>query len=319
MSKVNMAVDLGGIRMKNPVNTASGTFGHAWQFEGFYDVARLGAVTCKGVAAEPWPGNPAPRVCEVSSGILNSVGLENPGARAFAEQYGAYLSELASRGCAVIVQAVGHSVDECRRSVELLDEVAPWAAGIEVNISCPNLARGGRLLGGTPEDAAEVVSAVRALTRKPLLVKLAPARVGEVARACETSGADALSLVNTVNAMSIDVHTRRSRLSRPTGGLSGPAIHPIAVRMVWEAAQAVGIPINGIGGVASGEDAAEMILAGATTVSVGTANLYDPTAASRVLDEYDPTAASRVLDELEAWAGEQGVSDINELIGAFEC
>ncbi len=307
VSNVSMAVNLGGIHMKNPVNTASGTFGHAWQFEGFYDVARLGAVTCKGVAAEPWPGNPAPRVCEVSSGILNSVGLENPGACAFAEQYGDYLGELSSRGCAVIVQAVGHSVDECRRSVELLDEVAPWASGIEVNISCPNLARGGRLLGGTSEDAEEVVSAVRPLTKKPLLVKLAPARVGEIARACEAAGADALSLVNTVNAMSINVHTRRSRLSRPTGGLSGPAIHPIAVRMVWEAAQAVSIPINGIGGVATGEDAAEMILAGATTVSVGTANLYDP------------AAASRVLDELEAWAVEQGVSDINELIGAFEC
>lgn len=307
VSKVSMAVNLGGIRMKNPVNTASGTFGHAWQFEGFYDVARLGAVTCKGVAAEPWPGNPAPRVCEVSSGILNSVGLENPGALAFAEQYGDYLGGLASRGCAVIVQAVGHSVDECCRSVELLDEVASWAAGIEVNISCPNLARGGRLLGGTPEDASEVVSAVRPLTKKPLLVKLAPARVGEIARACEAAGANALSLVNTVNAMSINVHTRRSRLSRPTGGLSGPAIHPIAVRMVWEAAQAVSIPINGIGGVATGEDAAEMILAGATTVSVGTANLYDP------------AATSRVLDELEAWAAEQDVTDINELIGAFEC
>ncbi|MGI6229623.1 MAG: dihydroorotate dehydrogenase [Tractidigestivibacter sp.] len=307
VSKARMAVSLGGIQMRNPVNTASGTFGYGWQFEGMYDVARLGAITCKGVAAEPWPGNPAPRVAEVRSGILNSVGLQNPGAEAFCAEYGDYLSGLAERGCAVILQAVGHSVDECKAAVEALDSLAPWAAGFEVNVSCPNLSRGGKLLGGTPEDAAEVVRAVRPLTTRPLLVKLAPLDVSNIARACEDAGADALSLTNTVNAMSIDVHTRRSRLSRPTGGLSGPAIHPIAVRMVWEAAQAVSIPINGIGGIETWEDAAEMILAGATSVSVGTANMYDP------------ASASRVVDGLAAWADEQGVSDINELIGAFEC
>lgn len=307
VSGVSMAVDLGGIRMANPVNVASGTFGYGWQFEGFFDVATLGAVTLKGVAERPWPGNPAPRVTEVRSGVINSVGLQNPGARAFCAEYGDYLAGLAARGCAVIAQAVGHSVAECERAVELLDELAPWAAGIEVNISCPNLERGGRLLGGTPSDAAEVVRAVRGRTRRPLLVKLAPHDVAEVARACEAEGADALSLVNTVSAMSIDVRTRRSRLSRPTGGLSGPAIHPIAVRMVWEAAQAVSIPVNGIGGVATWEDAAEMILAGATAVSVGTASLYDP------------LAAPHVVEGLATWAEEQGASDINELIGAFEC
>lgn len=303
----NMAVNLGGIRMKNPVCTASGTFGYAWQFEGFFDVSTLGGVTLKGVSAEPWPGNPAPRVCEVRSGILNSVGLQNPGVPAFCEEYGAYFQGLADRGCAVIAQAVGHSVEECARSVALFEELAPWAAGIEVNVSCPNLARGGRLLGGTPEDAAEVVRAVRPLTARPLLVKMAPANVAEIGRACEAEGADALSLVNTVNAMSIDVHTRRSRLSRPTGGLSGPAIHPMAVRMVWEAAQAVSIPINGIGGVSTWEDAAEMILAGATSVSVGTESFSNP------------LAAPQVAAGLEAWAAEQGASDVNELIGAFEC
>lgn len=307
VSDVSMAVDLGGIHMKNPVCTASGTFGYGWQFEGFYDVAKLGAITCKGVSAEPWPGNPSPRVAEVRSGILNSVGLQNPGVEAFCAEYGEYLSGLATRGCAVIVQAVGHSVDECRASVEAFDSLAPWATGFEVNVSCPNLSRGGRLLGGTPEDAAEVVRAVRPLTKRPLLVKLAPLDVANIARACEEAGADALSLTNTVNAMAIDVHTRRSRLSRPTGGLSGPAIHPIAVRMVWEAAQAVSIPINGIGGIETWEDAAEMILAGATAVSVGTANLYEP------------TASLRVVEGLAAWVKEQGVSDINELIGALEC
>ncbi len=307
VSAPSMAVSLGGIEMRNPVCTASGTYGYGFQFDGFYDVARLGAVTCKGVAAEPWPGNPAPRVCEVSSGIINSVGLDNPGAEAFCRDYGGYLAGLADRGCRVIVQAVGHSVDECRAAVEALDALAPWAAGIEVNVSCPNLARGGRLLGGTPDDVSEVVSSVRPLTSRPLLVKMAPVDVAECGRAAEAAGADALSLVNTFSAMSIDVRTRRSRLCMPTGGLSGPAIHPIAVRMVWEAAQAVSIPINGIGGVASAEDAAEMILAGATSVSVGTANLYDP------------CCASRVVDGLAAWVAEQGASDVNELIGAFEC
>ena len=307
VSAVSMAVDLGGVRMKNPVCTASGTFGFGWQFEGFFDVARLGAVTCKGVSAKPWPGNPAPRIAEVRSGMLNSVGLANPGAEAFCAGSGEYLAGLAGRGCAVIVQAVGHTVEECQAALEALDSLAPWAAAFEINVSCPNLKRGGRLLGGTPADAAEVVRALRPLTSRPLLVKLAPVDVAEVARACEEAGADALSLVNTVNAMSIDVHTRRSRLSRPTGGLSGPAIHPMAVRMVWEASQAVSIPINGMGGVASWQDAAEMVLAGATSVSVGTASLYDP------------DLAARVVDGLEAWAVEQGVSDVNELIGAFEC
>lgn len=307
VSGVGMAVDLGGVKMRNPINTASGTFGFGWQLEGFYDVSTLGAITAKGTSAEPWPGNPAPRLCEVSSGIMNTVGLANPGVAGVIEKSGAYLAELERRGCRVIMQAVGHTIEEYRSAVRLIEELAPFASGIELNISCPNIARGGKLVGGTPEDAAEVVRAVRPLVSRPLLVKMAPVRVPEIARACEGAGADALSLINTINAMSIDVRTRRSRLSKPTGGLSGPAIHPIAVRMVWEAAQAVSIPINGIGGISSGADAAEMILAGATAVTVGTQNLPDP------------TAAPRILGELEAWASEQGVSDINELVGAFEC
>lgn len=307
VSAVSMAVDLGGIRMKNPVCTASGTFGNAWQFEGFYDVGQLGAVTCKGTSAEPWDGNPAPRMAEVPSGVMNSVGLQNPGVRTFVHDYGAYLQGLSDRGCAVICQVAGHSVEEYVRALDLFEELAPFAAGFELNISCPNVARGGAAMGATPEAAAEVTRACRAHTARPLLVKLAPHDVAEIARAVEDAGADALTLINTIPGMAIDVRTRRSRLSRVTAGVSGPCIHPIAVRMVWEAARAVSIPINGVGGITSGEDAAEMILAGATAVSVGTANLTDP------------TSAPRVLRELTQWAEGQGVSDINELIGAVEC
>ena len=303
----NMAVDLGGIKMKNPINTASGTYGFGREFEGFYDVASLGAVTCKGCSAEPWDGHPAPRMCGVWSGIINTVGLQNPGIRAMVEADGTYLADLAAKGCAVIAQVAGHSLEEYVRAIELYEELAPWAAGLELNISCPNIAAGGAAMGGTPEGAASVVKAVRDRTKRPLVVKMAPARVPEIARALEDAGADALSLINTIPAMSIDVRTRRSRISRPTAGLSGPAIHPIAVRMVWEAYKACDLPICGIGGVTTGADAAEFILAGATAVSVGTANLTDP------------TCTPRILAELTQWVADQGASDINELIGAFEC
>ena len=306
VSKVNMAVDLGGIKMKNPINTASGTYGFGWQFEGFYDVSRLGAITTKGCAAEPWPGNPAPRMAEVTSGMMNSVGLQNPGVRGLVDSYGEYLQQLSDKGTQVICQVAGHSVDEYVRAVDLFEELAPFAAGLEINISCPNIAAGGCAMGSTPEGAAEVIRAVRSHTKRPLLVKMAPARVVEVAQALEAEGADALTVINSISGMAIDVNTRRSRLSRPTGGMSGPALHPIAVRMVWEVHNAVNIPIVGVGGVMTGRDAAEFILAGATSVSVGMANLVDP------------TAAPRILDELTEWADSQGVSDINELIGAFE-
>lgn len=307
-NNVRMDVNLGGIAMRNPVNTASGTFGNGMQFEGFYDVgATLGAITCKGVAAEPWRGNVAPRLAELPSGIMNSVGLQNPGVAAFVQTYGAYLRSVRERGCAVICQVAGHSIDEYVRALELFEELAPFASGFEINISCPNIAKGGAAMGGTPSDAATVMRAVRPLTKRPVIVKMAPHDVAEIGRALEAEGADALSLINTIPGMAIDVNTRRSRVARPTAGVSGPAIHAIAVRMVWECAQAVSIPICGIGGISSGTDAAEMILAGATAVSVGTANLTDP------------LAAKRVVEELAAWASNQGVTSITELIGAFEC
>lgn len=307
MNTVSMAVNLGGVRMRNPLNTASGTYGFGNQFEGFYDVSCLGAITCKGCSAVPWEGNPAPRLAEVPSGMMNSVGLANPGIAALAHEGAAYLSELRSRGTQVICQVIGHSIEEYVRAVELYEEFAPFASALELNISCPNVSAGGAAMGSTPRSAAEAMRAVRPHTRRPVIVKMAPHDVAEIGRALEDAGADALSLINTIPAMAIDVHTRRSRLARPTAGLSGPCVHPIAVRMVWEASRAVSIPLCGIGGVASGEDAAEFILAGATAVSVGTANLYDP------------TCAPRILDELREWAASQGVRDINELIGAFEC
>ena len=302
-----MAVNLGGVRMRNPLNTASGTYGFGHQFEGFYDVSCLGAITCKGCSAVPWEGNPAPRLAEVPSGMMNSVGLANPGIAALVSEQGAYLSGLRAKGTQVICQVAGHSIEEYVRAVELYEELAPFASALELNISCPNVSAGGAAMGATPRSAAEVMRAVRPHTRRPVIVKMAPHDVAEIGRALEDAGADALSLINTIPAMAIDVHTRRSRLARPMAGLSGPCVHPIAVRMVWEAFHAVGIPLCGIGGVTSGEDAAEFILAGATAVSVGTANLYDP------------TCAPRILDELTEWAASQGVRDINELIGAFEC
>lgn len=209
-SSVNMAVDLGGVKMQNPVNTASGTFGFGWQFEGFFDVSRLGAITTKGCSAEPWLGNPEPRMCEVPSGMMNTVGLANPGVAGMLDAYGAYLRELEGRGCRVILQAAGHSHEEYIAAVEKIEELAPWCSGIELNISCPNIARGGALVGGTPESASEVVKAVRDRVHRPLLIKMAPVRVPEIARACEAAGADALCLINTINGMHLNVRDRKS-------------------------------------------------------------------------------------------------------------
>ena len=303
VSKVNMAVDLGGIKMKNPINTASGTYGFGWQFEGFYDVSRLGAITTKGCAAEPWPGNPAPRMAEVTSGMMNSVGLQNPGVRGLVDSYGEYLQQLSDKGTQVICQVAGHSVDEYVRAVDLFEELAPFAAGLEINISCPNIAAGGCAMGSTPEGAAEVIRAVRSHTKRPLLVKMAPARVVEVAQALEAEGADALTVINSISGMAIDVDTRRSRLSRPTGGMSGPALHPIALRMVWQAVGAVSIPVVGLGGILTGKDALEFIMAGAAAVQVGTANFLDP------------KACTRITNEIGQWMDAHGVKTLDEIRG----
>ncbi len=307
MANVNMAVDFGGVKMKNPINTASGTFGQGWQFSELMDVSQLGAITTKGCAAVPWPGNPAPRMTEVRGGMMNSVGLQNPGVEVFARDYGPWLSDLTDAGTQVICQVAGHSTEEYVQALEMFVEQCPWAAGFEINVSCPNIAAGGAACGSTPEGAADVMRACRKVTNKPLFVKMAPVLIPEIARALEAEGADGLTLINSIPGMRIDVNTRRSKLSKPTGGLSGPLCHPIAVRMVWEAANAVDIPICGVGGVMTGEDAAEFILAGACCVSVGMASFVEP------------DAPIRILRELEAWAESQGVKDNNELIGAIEC
>lgn len=306
-SNVDMSVTFAGMSLKNPINTASGTYGQGYQFEAFYPVSTLGAITTKGCSAEPWEGNPHPRTAEITSAIINSVGLENPGVEGFVKAYGTYLTNLGKSGTRIIVQAVGHTIEEYIASVEQYEQLAPFADAIELNVSCPNVSAGGAAMGGTPEGAAGVVRAVRNRTSRPLIVKMAPVAVGEIARALEDAGADGLSLINSIPGMAINVHTRKSRLSRPTAGISGPAIHNIAVRMVWEAHKACKLPLCGIGGISTGEDAAEFILAGASAVSVGTANLVDP------------SSASRILSELCDWAASQGVSSITELIGAFEC
>lgn len=303
----NLAVDVAGVAFKNPIIPASGVFGYGREYEQLFPLSKLGGIATKGTTGQPRPGNPAPRIAETPSGMINSVGLQNPGVRAFAEESGPWLDQLSKDGCQVICQVCGHSTPEYVRALELFDELCPWAAGFEINVSCPNIAAGGAACGSTPEGASEVMRACRKVTDRPLFVKMAPANVVDVARALEAEGADGLSIINSIQGMAIDVNTRRSRVAKPKGGLSGPLCHPIAVRMVWEVAQAVDLPINGVGGVMTGEDAAEFILAGATCVSVGMANFIDP------------AASLRIAGELEQWAESQGVSDINELVGAFEC
>lgn len=302
---VEMQVNLGGIHMKNPVCTASGTFGSGFQFAPYLNLERLGAITTKGCAVSPWPGNPQPRMFETPSGILNSIGLQNPGAQGFLDTDGEFLEKL-SHQTPVIVNVAGKTIDEYVACIEVLEQ-ASWIAGYEINISCPNVSLGGLALGTSCADAAACTKAVRNATSKPIIMKLSPAasRIADVGAACEAAGADALSLINTIPAMCINVDTYTSELSRPTAGLSGPAIRPIAVRMVWEVAQAVTIPLLGMGGIMTGRDAAQFILAGATAVSVGTASFHDP------------ASAERIADELAAWAQQQGVSHISELVGAF--
>lgn len=305
MHDLDMSVRIGSLVMKNPVTVASGTFGSGYQYENFIDVSRLGAVTTKGVSPTEWLGNAQPRMCEVTSGVLNTIGLQNPGVDGFIARDGGYLAELDT---SVIVNVVGHTVDDYPLVIEGLEH-AEWIDAYELNISCPNLACGGMAFGTDPILASEVVSSVRNLTTKPLVVKLTPntGDIASIARAVEEAGADGISLINTIPAMSIDVPTRRPRTSRPIAGLSGPAIKPIAVRMVYEAAQAVSIPIIGMGGIMNAMDAAEFILAGASAVAIGTANFNDP------------TTTISVIEGLESWARSQCVTSILELRGAVIC
>ena len=303
-TSVNLAVNLGGLTMKNPVTTASGTFAAGMEYSDFVDVSALGAVTTKGVSLNGWEGNASPRIAEVPSGMLNSIGLQNPGVAHLKSEELPWLRE---RGATTIVNVSGHSFDEYVQVIEALED-APVDA-YEVNISCPNVDAGGMTLGTHVPSVEKVVSLCREATSRPLIVKLTPnvTDITEIARAAEASGADAISLINTLLGMAIDVKRRRPVLARVVGGFSGPAVKPVALRMVWQCSKAVSVPILGMGGVTTGTDAVEFMLAGATAVAVGTANFMNPQATVDVIDG--------IIDYCE----EQGVNDVNDLIGALEC
>ncbi len=302
---VDLSVNLGGLEMKNPVTTASGTFASGREYSDFIDVAALGAVTTKGVSLNGWPGNDAPRIAETPSGMLNSIGLQNPGVEVLKQRDLPWLDE---RGATTIVNVSGHSVEEYAAVIESLEE-SPLVHAYEVNISCPNVDSGGLAFGTDPTMAASVVKACRARATRPLIVKLSPnvTDIVPVAKACEDAGADALSLINTLVGMAIDPYRKRPLLSRVVGGLSGPAVKPVALRMVWQVHNAVKVPILGMGGIQSGLDAVEFMLAGATAVAVGTANFSNP------------HAAEDVIAGIEAYCEEMGVVNVRDLIGALEC
>lgn len=301
---VALSVNLGGLIMKNPVTVASGTFAAGREYSDFVDVEKLGAVTTKGVSLNGWSGNDTPRIAETPSGMLNSIGLQNPGVDHLIETD---LPWLAERGATVIVNVSGHSVEEYVSVIERLESASVDA--YEINVSCPNVDAGGMTLGCDAASLTEVVRQCRAATARPLIVKLTPnvTDIASMASAAEAAGADAISLINTLLGMAIDARNRRPKLARVVGGLSGPCVKPIALRMVWECFHAVDIPLLGMGGITTGQDAIEFILAGATAVAVGTANFMDP------------RATMNVLSGIEAYCACEGVEDINELRGALIC
>jgi dihydroorotate dehydrogenase (NAD+) catalytic subunit len=278
----DLAVNIGGMALKNPVMTASGTFGYGEEYAPFVDLNRLGALVVKGLSLVPRAGNPPPRIMETPSGMLNAVGLQNIGIRTFIDDKLPYLRKFDT---AVVANIFGETVDEYRRMAEILDG-AEGVHAIEVNISCPNVKRGGIAFGARPDLAAEVTRGVRGETGLPLIVKLTPnvTDVAEIAVAVEAAGADAVSLINTLTGMSVDIETRRPHLENVTGGLSGPAIRPVALRMVWQVVRAVKVPVIGIGGIMTASDALEFFIAGANAIQVGTANFVDPASTLKILD-----------------------------------
>ena len=300
---VALAVDLGGLSMRNPVTVASGTFAAGREYGDFVDVSALGAVTTKGVSLNGWEGNACPRIAETPSGMLNSIGLQNPGVAHLKEVDLPWLQE---RGATVIANVSGHSFDEYVQVIEALED-APVDA-YEVNISCPNVDAGGMTIGTCADSVEAVVSRCRAATKRPLIVKLTPnvTDIAEIARAAVSAGADALSLINTLMGMAIDAERRRPQLARGVGGLSGPAVKPVALRMVWECHKAVDVPLLGMGGISNAVDAVEFMLAGATAVAVGTANFSNP------------CATVEIIDGMAQYCERHGVKDVNELIGALE-
>ena len=298
---MNTRVNLAGVLLKNPIMTASGTFGSGQEYSEFVDLNKLGAVVTKGVANVPWPGNPTPRVAEVYGGMLNAIGLQNPGIDVFVQRDIPFLTHYDTR---IIVNVCGKTTSDYIEVVERLAEQP--VDMLEINISCPNVKEGGIAFGQNAASVEEITKEVKKYARQPVIMKLSPnvTDITEMAKAAEAGGADVISLINTLTGMKIDVNRRKFALANRTGGMSGPAVHPIAVRMVHQAAQAVNIPTIGMGGVQSTEDALELILAGATAVSVGTANFTNP------------TATIDIINGIQDYMENNGVEDINELIGA---
>ena len=302
-AKNRLGGNIAGVELKNPVMTASGTFGSGEEYSEFVDLNRLGAVVTKGVANVPWPGNPTPRVAEVYGGMLNAIGLQNPGVEVFCRRDLPFLKKYDTK---VIVNVCGHSIEEYTEVVRrLANEPVDM---LEINISCPNVREGGIAFGTVPSVAEKITRACKDAAKQPIIMKLSPnvTDIGEMARAVEAGGADAISLINTLTGMKIDVNRRRFVLANRTGGMSGPAVKPIALRMVYEAAHAVDLPVIGMGGIATAEDALEFILAGATAVSVGTANFINPRA---TLD---------VVEGIDRYLEEKGIDSVRDLVGAVE-
>ena len=295
------SVNLAGVTLKNPVMTASGTFGSGAEFAEFVDLNKLGAVVTKGVANVPWPGNPTPRIAETASGMINAIGLQNPGIDLFCERDIPFLKKYDTK---IIVNVCGRSTEDYLEVVERLGEQP--VDMLEINISCPNVKEGGIAFGQKAEAAYAITRAVKEKAKQPIIMKLSPnvTDIVEMARAVEAGGADVISLINTLTGMKIDIQKRCFALANKTGGLSGPAIKPVAVRMVYQVAQAVKVPIIGMGGIATWEDAIEFILAGATGISVGTANFSNP------------RATEEIAAGIERYLDDNGIADINDLIGA---
>lgn len=300
---MNTKVTIAGVELKNPVMTASGTFGSGAEFSEFYDLGALGAVVTKGVANVPWPGNPTPRIAETRSGMLNAIGLQNPGIDVFVKRDIPFLKKYDTK---IIVNVCGKSEEDYCEVVErLADEPVDM---LEINVSCPNVKEGGIAFGQNPKALEAITKEVKKYAKQPVIMKLSPnvTDITEMARAAESGGADVVSLINTITGMKIDINRRTFALANKTGGMSGPAVKPVAVRMVYQVANAVKIPIIGMGGIASAEDALEFIMAGATAVSVGTANFINP------------YTTQEVVDGTEAFLEKQKVEDINQLIGCVK-
>ncbi len=304
MTGINTKVNIAGLELKNPVMTASGTFGYGPEFADFMDLSRIGGIIVKGTTLHHREGNPYPRMAETPSGMLNAVGLQNKGVQYFADHIYPEIKDIDSH---IIVNVSGSQIDDYVKTAEIINELDQIPA-IELNISCPNVKEGGMAFGVTTKGASEVVKAVRKVYNKTMIVKLSPnvTDITEIARAVEASGADSVSLINTLLGMAIDAEKRKPILSTVTGGLSGPAVKPVALRMVWQVAQAVGVPVVGLGGIMNGRDAIEFMLAGASAIELGTANFIDP------------TVCVRVADEIEDYMKRHGFSDVNDLIGALE-